>query len=64
MKETKFTHGGRRPGAGRPVKEEKTKQIALRIPSDVVEILNQQPNKTQYIIDAVRTYYQAQKERP
>ena len=54
--ETKKTWGGSRAGAGRPKKYDNVRTIALRIPEDVAEILDRQPNRSAYIIAAIRAY--------
>lgn len=53
--------GGRRSGAGRPVTNPTTRSIALRIPEDVAEILDRQPNRSAYIIEAIRAYDREQR---
>lgn len=59
-KETKKSgHGGRRAGAGRPTTVGNTRTIALRIPADVAGILDRQPNRSAYIIEAIRAYDKA-----
>lgn len=52
----KSTRGGRRPGAGRPNGRKAVRTIALRIPEDVAAILDAQPNRSEYIIAAIRRY--------
>lgn len=52
----KSTRGGRRPGAGRPNGRKAVRSIALRIPQDVADILDAQPNRSEYIIAAIRKY--------
>lgn len=47
--------GGARRGAGRP-KGDSCASIALRIPQDVAEILSRQPNRSAYIVEAIRAY--------
>ncbi len=54
--ETKKSWGGSRAGAGRPKKYDNVRSIALRIPEDVAEILDRQPNRSAYIIEAIRAY--------
>lgn len=44
--------GGKREGAGR--KKTTSKSIALRIPEDVVEILDNVENRSAFIIEAIR----------
>lgn len=47
--------GGSRSGAGR--KKSTAKSIALRIPEDVVEILDRvEGSKSAYIVEAIRAY--------
>ncbi|MDE5642049.1 MAG: hypothetical protein K2I56_00995 [Muribaculaceae bacterium] len=53
----KNSWGGRRQGAGRPAEKKATRSIALRIPDDVARILDAQPNRSAYIIEAVRDYH-------
>lgn len=48
--------GGKRSGAGRPKKFSNNKTIALRIPEDVVEILDRVDNRSAFIIEAIRFY--------
>ena len=58
MEEAKKTsHGGSRPGAGRPTKEDSKKQIALKLDRDLYDIFYSEQftgNKGRYINDAVR----------
>lgn len=58
MEEAKKTsHGGSRPGAGRPPKEDSKKQIALKLDRDLYDIFYSERftyNKGRYINDAVR----------
>lgn len=56
-KDKKITHGGSRPGAGRPPKEDSKKQIALKLDRDLYDIFYSKQftdNKGRYINDAVR----------
>ena len=57
--EKKSGRGGSRPGAGR--KKTSAGTIALRIPEDVMRILETVPNRTAYIIDAIRAYEQSKR---
>ena len=57
--EKKIGRGGSRPGAGR--KKIASKSIALRIPDDVVEILDSVENRSAYIIEAIRYYTKVKK---
>lgn len=50
--------GGKREGAGR--KKTTSKSIALRIPDDVVEILDNVENRSAFIIEAIRLYAKQQ----
>lgn len=52
----KSTWGGRRAGAGRPNGRRAVRSIALRIPEDVAAILDAQPNRSEYIIAAIRAF--------
>lgn len=52
----KSGRGGRREGAGRPSVKNNTRSIALRIPQDVADILDRQPNRSAFIIEAIRAY--------
>ena len=58
MEEAKKTsHGGSRPGAGRPPKEDSKKQIALKLDRDLYDIFYSDQfteNKGRYINDAIR----------
>jgi uncharacterized protein (DUF4415 family) len=58
MEEAKKTsHGGLRPGAGRPPKEDSKKQIALKLDRDLYDIFYSSvfaQNKGRYINDAIR----------
>lgn len=58
----KKSWGGKRAGAGRPVTNPTTRSIALRIPDDVAEILDRQPNRSAYIIEAIRAYDREQRK--
>lgn len=55
-KEGKKSWGGRRAGAGRPSVHNNKRTIALRIPEDVAAILDAQPNRSAYIVEAIRAY--------
>lgn len=55
-KQEKKTWGGARHGAGRPKGEECVRTITIRIPADVAEILDAQPKRAAYIIEAIRAY--------
>lgn len=46
--------GGKREGAGR--KKTGSKYFGFRAPKDIVEILEQVPNKSQFICDAIKAY--------
>lgn len=53
----KITHGGSRPGAGRPHKENSKKQIALKLDRDLYDVFYSAEftgNKGRYINDAIR----------
>lgn len=50
--------GGKREGVGR--KKTTRKSIALRIPDDVVEILDNVENRSAFIIEAIRHYAKQQ----
>ena len=58
MEEVKKTsHGGSRPGAGRPPKEDSKKQIALKLDRDLYDVFYSEQftdNKGRYINDAIR----------
>ena len=58
MEEAKKTsHGGSRPGAGRPPKEDSKKQIALKLDRDLYDVFYSEQftdNKGRYINDAIR----------
>ena len=58
MEEAKKTrHGGSRPGAGRPTKEDSKKQIALKLDRDLYDIFYSTEftgNKGRYINNAIR----------
>lgn len=56
----KNTHGGKREGAGRPVTVGSRNRIGLRVPDDIVEILERQPNRTAFILEAIRSYARQQ----
>lgn len=49
--------GGKREGAGR--KKTTSKSIALRIPEDVVAILDRVDNRSAFIVEAIRHYANA-----
>ena len=56
-KDKKTSHGGSRPGAGRPPKEDSKKQIALKLDRDLYDVFYSEQftdNKGRYINDAVR----------
>ena len=55
--------GGARPGAGRPKSQTISQSITIRIPEDVIEILNRQKNRSGYIIAAIRAYNEAQMQQ-
>ena len=53
--EKKTNRGGKREGAGRKSKGDLgTLRVAFRCSQDVWDILQQQPNKTEYIEKAIR----------
>lgn len=52
----KGTHGGLREGAGRKATVANMRSIALRIPKDVADILDRQPNRSAFIVAAIRAY--------
>ena len=58
MEEAKIkSHGGVRPGAGRPPKKDSKKQIALKLDRDLYDIFYSTEftgNKGRYINDAIR----------
>ena len=58
MEEAKKTsHGGSRPGAGRPPKEDSKKQIALKLDRDLYDVFYSEQftdNKGRYINDSIR----------
>lgn len=49
---SKKAWGGARSGSGR--KKTTTKSIALRIPQDVEQILEQVPKRSEFIVEAIR----------
>ena len=59
----KKSWGGKRAGAGRPNVRNNTRTIALRIPDDVAAILDRQPNRSAYIIEAIKEYDRQQRKR-
>ena len=59
--EKKTGWGGARAGAGRPKGRYNFRTIGLRIPEDVAEIIDRQPNRSAYIIEAIRAYDRAQR---
>lgn len=64
QKETqKNSHGGRREGAGRPAGRKDVQSITIRMPEDVAKILDQQSNKTSYILEAIRAYDKEQRKK-
>lgn len=54
--EKKNTWGGARPGAGRPKGRKVYRTITIRIPEDIVQILDKQEKRSAYIIEAIREY--------
>lgn len=54
--QVKSNRGGARAGAGRPSIRNNTKHIGVRVPQDVADILDSQPNKSEYIVNAIRHY--------
>ena len=50
----KFTHGGKREGAGRPSDPNKKKQLSLKLDKDLSDALPKSLNRNAYINDAVR----------
>lgn len=48
-KEKKYSHGGARPGAGRPRKNEKSKLFSFRATDDMVDYLENMPQRSEYI---------------
>ena len=55
----KSSRGGRRPGAGRPKTVGSSRTIAIRVPEDIAAILDRQPNKSAFIIEAIRAFSNA-----
>ena len=51
--------GGARPGAGRQRGCNNYRSIGIRIPEDVARILDEQENRSAYIIAAIRAYAQS-----
>ena len=56
-------HGGKRQGAGRPRSVDSRNRIGLRVPDDIVKILERQENRSAFIIDAIRAYDREQRKR-
>lgn len=56
IENAKNGHGGRRDGAGRPKTIGNTRSIGIRVPEDVAQILDAQPNRSAFIIAAIRAY--------
>lgn len=55
--ETKSTgRGGARSGAGRPKGRKDCGSLTLRLPKDVAEILDEQENRTAFVLEAIREY--------
>ena len=54
-------HGGARAGAGRPRGVNNFRSIGIRVPEDVARILDNQPNRSAYIMAAIRAYAQAER---
>lgn len=54
--EKKNGWGGRRAGAGRPRGENHYGTVTINIPKDVAEVLANVPNRSAYIIEALREY--------
>ncbi len=52
----KKSWGGSRAGAGRKADKCRKRTIAIRVPDDIAALLDAQPNKSDYIIDAIRAY--------
>lgn len=61
--EKKSGHGGKRAGAGRPRSVDSRNRIGLRVPDDIVKILDRQENRTAFIIEAIRAYDREQRKR-
>lgn len=59
----KKSWGGKRAGAGRPNVKNNTRTVGIRIPDDVAAILDRQPNRSAYIIEAIREYDRQQRKR-
>lgn len=55
MEKEEKNWGGARAGAGR--KKTTARSIALRIPDDVAAILDSVPNRSAYIVEAIRYYH-------
>ncbi len=54
--EKKSGRGGKREGAGRPRTVGATNRISYRVPDDIIAILDGQPNKSAFVIAAIRAY--------
>lgn len=51
-KAPKSGHGGARKGAGRP--KTVARQVTVGLPQDALDILQQQPNKSAFVAEAIR----------
>lgn len=60
---SKNTWGGSRRGAGRPSENPALRSISLRIPEDVAAILDRQPNRSAFIIAAIRAFDKARTKK-
>jgi hypothetical protein len=49
--------GGRRPGAGRPVLQIRTRRISITLPEDVLQALQLQADRRQMSRSALLAYY-------
>lgn len=62
MKETKTTHGGARPGAGRPKGD--SELFSFRCPGDLADKLREQRNRTEFIRRSLRQAVSEQENIP
>lgn len=61
MEQLKHSHGGRRPGSGRPANDRNI-MVGVRISQQAADILNRQANKSEFIDALIKQSVNNEKE--
>lgn len=62
MLAAEFSHGGRRPGAGRPKTD--SKRFSFRAPAELARYIEAQPNKTDFLTNCIRLSMRRSQREP